>query len=203
MLVAMIDIPRFPADALTYLPLLKGLVDGLILRAPALPAGEFGQFGRLVAAAAGSIPLTVNGRLAVALAVGAAGLHLPADHLPARDVRPFWPGTLSASVHSVDELAYHAAADWFLWGHVFPSRSKPGAPARDWSLLRQVVQAAGRPVLAIGGITADNVPQLAGMGLAGVAVSDGIWRAADPVRAAEKLASAIADRTWRAKEERG
>ena len=116
--------------------------------------------------------LLVNDRLDVALAAGAHGVHLRASSIGpwrARTIAP--PGFLiGQSVHSIgDAMTRAPGADYLLFGNVFETGSKPGKPGAGLDELRQVVGATAVPVLAIGGVTADRVPDIVATGAAGYA----------------------------------
>ena len=116
----------------------------------------------------------VNDRLDVALAAGAHGVHLRADSMPARNVRTLCPPgfLIGRSVHARDEAIDAAAAgglDYLLFGTVFPTASKQGREATGTSALAEVVAAAAIPVLAVGGVSTDNVGDVAAAGAAGFA----------------------------------
>ena len=128
---------------------------------------------RVVEAARGSSTrVLVNDRLDIAIAVGAAGVHLRADSMPvaaARRLAPT-PFLVGRSVHTVDEARAAGDADYLIAGTVFPSTSKPGAAS--WlgiEGLAAIVRAASVPVLGIGGTTLDRLDDLASAGAAGVA----------------------------------
>ena len=114
--------------------------------------------------------LLVNGRLDVALAAGADGVHLPADGVPVGALRArFGEGVLiGRSTHTVEEVerARDEGADYVTFGPVFATPGK-GAPVGLEGLARAV--AAGVPVLALGGVTLERLGSLAGVGVAGVA----------------------------------
>ncbi|ADU51955.1 thiamine-phosphate diphosphorylase [Thermaerobacter marianensis DSM 12885] len=135
--------------------------------------------------------LLINDRLDVALAAGCHGVHLAKKSLPVKEARRLVPANLlvGVSVHSVEEAVAAAAdgADYVTFGSVFPTRSHPGRPAAGVDLLAQVVHAVNIPVLAIGGITPDNVDAVLATGVAGVAVISSILAEADPARAAARL----------------
>lgn len=139
--------------------------------------------------------LLVNDRVDVALAAGCDGVHLAKKSLPVREARRLVPpGRLvGASVHSVEEAVAAAGegADYVTFGSVFPTRSHPGHPAAGIETLARVVRAVEIPVLAIGGITAENVPAVLATGVAGVAVISSILAEADPARAAARLREAM------------
>ncbi len=119
--------------------------------------------------------LVVNDRLDVAIAAGAAGVHLRGDSMPAARVRAGAPAgfIVGRSVHSEDEAIEadeSSACDYLLFGTVFPSSSKP-ADHRPAGLdaLRRVCRRVSTPVLAIGGITVATARQVRDAGATGVA----------------------------------
>jgi thiamine-phosphate pyrophosphorylase len=130
----------------------------------------------------------VNDRLDVALAAGAAGVHLGPDDLPvelARRIVPpgFWIG---ASVGSRDEIPRGRGADYWGVGPWRASATKPdaGVPIGADGFRAVVARSGGTPCVAIGGIRPEDVPLVRAAGGAGVAVISGILGAADPARAA-------------------
>jgi thiamine-phosphate pyrophosphorylase len=131
--------------------------------------------GRCVDAVRGSrTRVLVNDRLDVALAAGAHGVHLRADSMPASRVRALCPPgfLLGRSVHGRDEALAAVAAgglDYLLFGTVFPTSSKPGRAAAGASALAAVARASAVPVLAVGGVTPDNLGEVAAAGAAGFA----------------------------------
>jgi thiamine-phosphate pyrophosphorylase len=127
---------------------------------------------RIVARARGSATrVVVNDRVDVALACAADGVHLRADSLPISAVRAIVPRgfLIGRSVHTPDEARAAAGADYLIAGTVFPSESKPGAPYFGAAGLREIVRASTAPVLAIGGMMIDRVPDVAATGAAGIA----------------------------------
>lgn len=117
--------------------------------------------------------VVVNDRLDVALACGAGGVHLRSDSISPAAARSITPAgfLVGRSVHRVeDAVAYAAAVDYLVAGTVFPTSSKPGAtPLLGVQGLREIVRAVRTPVLAIGGVTLEHVPQIAAAGAAGFA----------------------------------
>ncbi len=118
--------------------------------------------------------LLVNGRLDVALAAGADGVHLPADGVPAAALRArfgrFEEGgvLIGRSTHSVEEVerARDDGVDYVTFGPVFATPGK-GSPVGLDGLARAA--AAGVPVLALGGVTLERLEEIARAGAAGVA----------------------------------
>ena len=118
--------------------------------------------------------ILVNDRLDVALAAGAHGVHLRGDSMPASRARGLAPigFLIGRSVHSVSEAVSVCAdggLDYLLFGTVFASGSKPGLSPAGVTALAAVSSAVTVPVLAVGGITSDTLPQLARTACAGFA----------------------------------
>ena len=114
-----------------------------------------------------STKILVNDRLDVALATGIDGVHLPANGLPANMVRPHVK-ILGVSTHALDEAVQAGwdRADYIVFGPVFDT---PGKTAVGIDALRKVVRSVKIPVLAIGGITAERIPEIQQTGAAGFA----------------------------------
>lgn len=127
---------------------------------------------RCVAAVRGTgTRVLVNDRVDVALAAGAAGVHLRSDSLEASRVRAIAPRgfLVGRSVHDVAAAASAGAVDYLLFGTVFDTSSKPGRRASGTEALALVAAATGTPVLAVGGITPDRMREVARAGAAGAA----------------------------------
>jgi thiamine-phosphate diphosphorylase len=147
------------------------------VREPDLPARQLSDLVRACcdAVAGTDARVLVNDRLDVALAAGAHGVHLRSASFPASEVRRLAPPAfvVGRSVHDAAEARAVAAGgdlDYLIAGTVFPTPSKPGARLLGLDGLRAVVEAAGVPVLAIGGIASgDRAAAVAGTGAAGVA----------------------------------
>jgi thiamine-phosphate diphosphorylase len=133
---------------------------------------------RIVSAAKpGGASIVVNDRVDIAIAAGAAGVHLRGDSPSAAAVRLIVPPgfLIGRSVHSVEEAVQAEAAgvDYVIAGTIFPTASKgPGAPVAGIDGLSEVCGAVRVPVLAIGGITTDKVGDIAAAGAAGAAAID-------------------------------
>jgi len=145
--------------------------------------------------AAVPVPLLVNDRLDVALAAGAAGVHLGPDDLPvvlARRVVP--PGfVVGASVGSADEAQVARPADY--WG-VGPWRASGTKPAAGEALgaggFRRIVALAGRiPCIAIGGVRPEDASAVRAAGGVGMAVVSGILGGGDVEQAAREYWSRV------------
>jgi thiamine-phosphate pyrophosphorylase len=138
-----------------------------------------------------TVRLFVNDRLDVALAVPCAGVHLGHGSLPvdaARGLNPLW--WIGRSVHDLAEAeaASLAGADYLVVGPVFETASHPGRAPLGLEQLNAIVEAAGElPVIAIGGITAERVPEVRRSGAYGVAAIRALWDDADPAAAARRM----------------
>lgn len=141
--------------------------------------------------AAHHVPFVVNDSIELALAAGADGVHLGQSDLPGRDVRalvgPDRILGISAGTVAQAVAAEKAGADYIGVGAVFPTGTKADAKPMPMDLLRDICAAVSIPAVAIGGIGQGNIGQLAGTGVAGVAVVSAIFAAADPEAAARRM----------------
>lgn len=149
-------------------------VDLVQVREPDLEAAELVSLvERLVAASAGTAArILVNDRMDVALAAGAAGVHLKERSFLPADARPLAPKEflIGCSIHSAAAAVTRRDAQYLMAGTVLPTRSKPDSKLLGWEGLAAVVAAgAGTPVLAIGGIDLHSMGALASSGAAGLA----------------------------------
>ncbi len=137
------------------------------------------------------IPFVVNDSVEVAMKIDADGVHVGQSDIMGRDIRAMIgpDKILGMSARTVDEAiaAQKAGADYIGVGAVFGSTTKKNARYLSVEKLREISNAVTIPVVAIGGINADNLPQLAGSGVDGVAVVSAIFAAECPGRAAENL----------------
>ena len=116
--------------------------------------------------------ILVNDRLDVAIAAGAAGVHLKERSISPEQVRRLRPGdfVVACAVHTPLTAAARHSADLLVAGTVLPTVSKSVTEYLEWKGLQQVVGAAkGTPVLGIGGLDLDSIPLLAASGAAGLA----------------------------------
>lgn len=144
------------------------------------------------------LPVWVNDRADIAWLGGAAGVHLGADDLPADRVRArsLRPLSIGVSVGTEKEAgrARPMGADYWSLGSVYATGSKPdaGAPIGPDGFARLARLAPpGMPCVAIGGITAECVPEVCAAGARGVAVIGALFGAADIERAARRLRDAV------------
>ena len=129
------------------------------------------------------VPLIIDDRLDVCLAVDAAGLHIGDDELPVSVARQVL-GTekiLGVTAKTVKRAleAEESGADYLGTGAIFPTTTKENAPITLISTLKDICQAVGIPVVAIGGLTCENIHQLSGTGIDGIAVVRDLMQARD------------------------
>lgn len=137
------------------------------------------------------VPLIVNDDTALALSVGAAGVHIGADDGDVAAARALlgrdrWIGVSCYNDLQRAVAAKAAGADYIAFGSFFASVTKPLARRADVSLLREAAS-LGLPRVAIGGITPDNAGTLVDAGADLLAVIGGVFDAADPVAAARAI----------------
>ena len=146
-------------------------VDTIQLRAKSLQGRELMRLAERCRAIIPSNTLfLINGRSDIAVACDADGVHLPSTGLPAHAVRAISPSMIvGRSCHSLTDVeqAKGEGADYVLLGPVFSTRSKSAEGRISLSELRSA--AAEIPTFALGGISRENIAQLRGLGLAGVA----------------------------------
>ena len=141
------------------------------------------------------VPLIINDRVDIALACGAAGVHVGQEDLDAGTVRELLgpDRILGVTAKTVEqaERAEQAGADYLGSGAVFGSSTKKNAKPMTIEQVRQITSAVSIPVVAIGGIHAENIDQLAGTGIAGAAVVSGIFGARDIGAAVRSLRASV------------
>jgi len=143
------------------------------------------------------IPFFVNDHLDVALAISADGIHLGQNDLPCRAARALVPHEmiLGTSTHSLHEAAraVEDGVDYVAIGSVFPTSTKENPEAIiGTEMVREVRRLVGQtPLIAIGGITANNVGDVIRAGADGVAVASAVVLADDPCAAAKELKERI------------
>jgi thiamine-phosphate pyrophosphorylase len=135
------------------------------------------------------VTFIINDRVDVAIASHADGVHLGQDDFPIPLARKLLgeEAIIGGSAGSVEEArrCLQEGADYVGFGPVYPTTSKEDAgPAAGLGLLKQVVEAIPLPVIAIGGITADNTPPVIKAGVHGIAVISAVCCQNDPTEAA-------------------
>ena len=139
------------------------------------------------------IPLIINDRVDIALAIGAEGVHVGQSDMEAGDVRKkLGPDKIiGVSAQTVEQAlkAQSHGADYLGVGAVFPTGSKADAVEVSHETVKAICEAVDIPVIAIGGITAENVAELAGTGICGIAVISAVFAQKDIKGAAQHLKS--------------
>ena len=127
------------------------------------------------------VPFIVNDSVEIALACGADGGHVGQIDMDAGQVRALAGGRLmiGVSAQTVEDAlrAQQAGADYLGVGAVFGTSTKPDAKAISHQTLKEICAAVDIPVVAIGGISRDNIPELSGTGIDGVALVSAIFAA--------------------------
>ena len=147
--------------------------------------------------------VTVNADWQRAVGFGARHIHLPEQSAPVGVIRHHLSsGALVGKSAHLVEAAVRAAsqgADYIIAGTIFASQSHPDIEPAGLDFLRDVCAAVSIPVLAIGGVTPENLGACIGAGAAGVAVLSPIMRSADPRAAAQEYRAAL-DAAWEERE---
>ena len=137
------------------------------------------------------VPFVVNDNVDIAITTDADGVHVGQKYMEAGNVRELIgrDKILGVSVQTVEQavLAEKRGADYLGVGAVFYTGSKADADYVSYETLREICQAVSIPVVAIGGITADNIMGLSGSGICGIAVISAIFAQSDIVKATARL----------------
>ena len=125
------------------------------------------------------VPFVINDNVEIAVRMNADGVHVGQDDMEAGNVRALIgpDKILGVSAQTVEQavLAEQQGADYLGVGAVFPTGSKDDAIDVPFETLKAICEAVSIPVVAIGGITKENTPKLAGSGICGIAVISAIY----------------------------
>ncbi|MGL4670166.1 MAG: thiamine phosphate synthase [Methanobacteriaceae archaeon] len=131
-----------------------------------------------------SIPLIINDRIDILLAINGAGLHIGQDDMPVKVARKLIGDNklLGVSTSTVEEaqLAEENGADYIGVGAVFPTTTKDNAELISYKKLKEIVESVNIPVVAIGGINTLNIEKLEGTGINGVSIVSAIMNSEKP-----------------------
>ena len=137
------------------------------------------------------VPLLINDRIDIALAIDSDGVHIGQDDMPADIAREIIGDDkiLGVSASTVEEAkkAQMDGVDYIGSGAVFPTSTKDDADSVSKPQLKEIVDSIDIPVVAIGGITLENANTLKDTGIAGFSVVSAIMSAKDPKEASQKL----------------
>ena len=141
------------------------------------------------------VPFVINDNVDIAIKMDADGVHVGQSDMEAGDVRAkLGPDKIiGVSAQTVEQaiLAEQRGADYLGVGAVFPTGSKADADDVSLETLKAICEAVSIPVVAIGGITLENTPQLEGTGISGVAVISAIYAQEDIRKASEDLKKVV------------
>ena len=137
------------------------------------------------------VPFVVNDNVDIAVRMDADGVHVGQSDMEAGNVRALIgpDKILGVSAQTVEQavLAEKRGADYLGVGAVFPTGSKDDADDVTFETLKAICEAVSIPVVAIGGITRENTPELAGSGICGIAVISAIYGQKDIYQATVSL----------------
>ena len=143
------------------------------------------------------VPFVINDNVEIAVRMHADGVHVGQDDMEAGNVRALIgpDKILGVSAQTVEQavLAEQQGADYLGVGAVFPTASKDDAVDVPFETLKAICEAVTIPVVAIGGITLENTPELAGTGICGIAVISAIYAQKDIREAASALKKVTAE----------
>lgn len=138
-----------------------------------------------------NIPLIINDRVDVALAIDAEGVHVGQSDMPCDITRKLIgkDKILGVSAATIGEAqkAQEDGADYIGTGALFPTATKDDAPSITKQDLKEIAESIDIPVVAIGGITLDNASELTDTGIAGLSVVSAIMSAENPKESSQKL----------------
>ncbi len=176
---------------------LKGGVTLLQLREKEKSTREYIELAQKVHALTKryNVPLIIDDRVDVALAVDAEGVHVGASDMPVSTARRLMGedkivGATAKTVPWATE-AYEQGADYLGVGAIYPTTTKVKTVLTSVETLRDICNTVPIPVNAIGGLNINNIDVLKGITIAGVCVVSAIMKADDPKKAAEELKTAV------------
>ena len=141
------------------------------------------------------VPFVINDNVTIAKEMDADGVHVGQSDMEADDVRKILgeDKILGVSAQTVEQavLAEKMGADYLGVGAVFPTSSKDDAESVSYEILKEICDVVSIPVVAIGGITKDNLHQLSGSGISGISVISAIYAQPDIKEAARELKQSV------------
>lgn len=172
---------------------LRGGVTMVQLREKELPENEFEKEALEIKELCRkyNVPFIINDNVNLAVKINADGVHVGQSDMKALDVRKILgpDKIIGVTAKTVDQAvkAMEAGADYLGSGAVFGSSTKTDTERLDHNILRQICESVTIPVVAIGGITAENVEKLKGRKIAGVAVVSAVFGQPDIESATKEL----------------
>ena len=148
------------------------------------------------------VPLIIDDRVDVALAIGAEGVHVGQTDMPVKIARALMgpDKIVGATTKTVPQAleAYEQGADYLGVGAIYPTTTKVVTILTSVETLKAIVKAVPVKVNAIGGLNKDNIDVLKGSGIAGICAVSAIMKAPDPERATRELKQAFLNLELRA-----
>lgn len=142
-----------------------------------------------------NVPFIINDNVDIALAMNADGVHIGQSDMAMKEAREKLGSDkiIGVSAHTKEEalLAQAQGADYLGVGAVFPTSSKDDAESVSYETLKAICEVVSIPVVAIGGITRENLHQLSGSGISGISVISAIYAQPDIKEAARELKQCV------------
>lgn len=142
-----------------------------------------------------NVPLIIDDRIDVAMAVGAEGVHVGQSDMPVHIARKILGDEviIGATAKTVEQAkeAYDQGADYLGVGAIYPTATKVKTILTATETLDAICQTVPIPVCAIGGLNKDNIDVLKGIGISGICIVSAVMKAEDPKKAAMELKEAV------------
>lgn len=169
----------------------KGKPHGIMLREKDLTQIEYEALAFVVnkICKENEVPLIINQNVKAALKLKLPNIQLSMDNLRSFQNKLVGFSQIGASVHSIEEAkeAKKLGATYLVAGHIFSTDCKKGVPPRGIQFLKEVCESVTIPVFAIGGITRNNLGEVAGTGACGVCIMSEAMTCANPVELANQF----------------
>lgn len=173
---------------------IKGGADIIQLRDKILPTAELIKIAIKISALCvkHNVLFLVNDRVDVAMVSGVDGVHLGKEDIPVTEARKLLGKNkiIGGTAHTLQEaiLREKEGADYIGFGHIYPTKTKyKPEKAKGTELLRKVVRRLSIPVIAIGGISPQNIEEVISTGVHGVAVIGSVLKSTNPVKTLKEL----------------
>ena len=144
------------------------------------------------------VPLVIDDRLDVAMAIDAEGVHLGQSDLPIGIARKLFGAgkIIGATAKTVEQAkeAYEQGADYLGVGAIYPTTTKVKTILTSTETLQDICNAVPIPVNAIGGLQAENIDVLQNIPIAGICVVSAVMKADNPKKAAEEIRESMAQK---------
>lgn len=169
----------------------KGKPHGIMLREKDLTQIEYEALAFVVnkICVENNVPLIINQNIKAALKLKLPNIQLSMDNLRSFQNELVGFSQVGASIHSIEEAkeAEKLGATYLVAGHIFSTDCKKGVPPRGLQFLKEVCESITIPVFAIGGITRNNLGEVAGTGASGVCIMSETMTCANPVELANQF----------------